>query len=133
MVALFETIIYPFFKVCVPSMLRRIGLGMGVAIVGLLVLLVLDVYGYNRLLSSQITTGDPSNVSYVEFNCFLVNDSLEQQVDISAHAVSSVMLVGALAETIVFIAGEEIERNAALNSATPPHCHAPSQGRQRYT
>lgn len=103
MVAVFETVIYPFFKVCIPSMLRRIGLGLGVAILGLLVLFVLDVYGYNQLLSSQIHV---SNFSHVEFNCYLVNATLEQQVHISAHVISTIMLIGALAEALVFIASK---------------------------
>ena len=106
-VVIFETIIYPFCKVLVPSMLKRIGIGMGVAIVGLLVLFVLDVYGYNQLLNVDAVNviTDPSNGSLVNYNCYLVNDSAEDQVDISVHAITSVILLGALAETLVFIAG----------------------------
>jgi hypothetical protein len=100
MVVLFETIIYPFFKVCIPSMLKRIGLGMGVAIVGLLVLFVTDVYGYNQKLTHHF-----SNVSELD-NCYLVNDSLEEDVNISAHALSIIMLIAALAEALVFIASK---------------------------
>lgn len=113
MVAVFETVVYPFFKVLVPSMLRRIGLGMGVAILGLLVLLVLDVYGYKQLLNSELVevvlgsshSSNSSNGSVVELSCYLVNGSVEEQVGISVHAISSVMLLGALAETLIFIAG----------------------------
>ena len=102
MVAVFETVIYPFFKMCIPSMLRRIGLGLGVAIVGLLVLLVLDAYGYNQLLDT-----DSLNVTrHEELNCYLINATLEEYVHISAHAISVIMLIGALAETLVFIAGK---------------------------
>lgn len=109
MVVIFETVIYPFCKVLIPTMLTRIGIGMGVAIVGLLVLFVLDVYGYNQLLNVDaihiIVRNDSSNGSLMDYNCYLVNDSLEEQVNISVHAISSVMLLGALAETLVFIAG----------------------------
>lgn len=109
MVVIFETIIYPFFKVLIPSMLKRIGIGMVVCIVGLLTLFVLDVYGYNQLLIVEqvnilpITSG--SNVSHMAYNCYLVNNSVEDQVNISVHAISSIMLLGALAEAFVFIAG----------------------------
>ena len=107
MVAIFETVIYPFCKVLVPTMLKRIGIGMGVAILGLLTLFVLDVYGYNKLLNIEEIAIIPigANGSLVEYNCYLVNDSLEEQVNISVHAVSAIMLLGALAETLVFIAG----------------------------
>ena len=117
MVAVFEAVIYPLFKVCIPSMLRRVGIGMCVSIAGLLVLLVLDVYGYNQKLydggvsnfdsaedyfaTSLISNG--SNGS--EYNCYLVNGSTEQQVDINVSVISAVILLAALAETLIFIAG----------------------------
>lgn len=82
-------------------MLRRIGLGLGVAIVGLLVLLVLDAYGYSQLLSTEFHNATLD----VELNCYLVNATLEEYVHISAHTISIIMLIGALAEALVFIAG----------------------------
>ena len=105
MIVIFEVVIYPFFKAVIPSMLKRIGLGMGVAIVGLLVLFVLDLYGYNRLLDTGSSAVHLTNLSRVELNCYLVNESSENLVGISAHAISAVMLLGALAETLFFIAG----------------------------
>lgn len=106
MVLVFETVIYPCFKTVIPSMQKRIGLGMFVGLVGLLVLLVLDVYGYNRLLNEgSVVTNFTSNVSHVQLNCYLVNESKEESLDISVHAVSAVMLLGAVAETLLFIAG----------------------------
>ncbi len=105
MIVVFETIIYPFFKAMIPSMLKRIGLGMCVAIVGLLALFIMDVYGYNRLLNNGSMGVNFTNSSQVELNCFLVNDTTEHLVNISVHAVSVIMLSGALAETLLFIAG----------------------------
>lgn len=102
MVALYETIIYPLLKVCIPSMLKRIGIGMVVAIAGLLVLLAMDVYGYNQLINNQTALPNVSNMS---LSCYLVNSSIEQQVDINVHVISFVMLLAAVAETLIFIAG----------------------------
>ncbi len=84
-------------------MLKRIGIGMSVAILGLLILFTFDLYGYNHNLS---TAGFLQNTSDVSSYCYLVNDSsVEVVTGISVHAISVLMLLGALAETLVFIAG----------------------------
>lgn len=115
MVAVFEAVIYPLFKVCIPSMLRRVGIGMCVSIAGLLVLLVLDVYGYHQKLrtssaedyfaSSVISNNGSNGSGVVEYSCYLVNGSTEQQLDMNTSVISAVILLAALAETLIFIAG----------------------------
>ena len=89
-------------------MQKRVGLGMCVAIIGLLVLFIMDVYGYNRLQNSgSVAANFTSNFSHIELNCYLVNGSAEENlVDISVHAVSAFMLLGALAQTQLFIGGK---------------------------
>ena len=101
MIVIFETAIYPFFKACIPSMFRRIGLGMGVAIAGLLLLFIVDVFGYYKL--RHTSNLDSNSTAFVENSCYLVNGTTEQQVDISVHIMPAPILLAALAETLVFI------------------------------
>lgn len=107
MVAVYEVVIYPFFKAIIPSMLKRIGIGMVVGILALLALLALNSHKYNTSTSSTITSNTINASNGTQCNLLITEDNnMEDQVNISLQYIAIVLLMAALAETLVFIAGK---------------------------
>ena len=83
-------------------MLKRIGLGIIVGLAGTVTLMLMDIYGYRKMIS---TLGVNSTRMANETLCYLVNGESEELLDLPSSLVSVPYVLVAFSEALLFIAG----------------------------
>lgn len=99
MVSFYELVIYPLLGNFIPTMLKRVGLGMIVGILATGSLATIDMLAYEHPYSDEMNTTET-------YYCYLVNGSSQIQFDLSSFFIALPIILLTLAETLVYIACE---------------------------
>ena len=72
-IPIYEFIVYPFFRRYIVRILRRIGLGMILALIGTAGILLMDIFGHRESMHNIIVNGTDANIVYRSEHCMFFN------------------------------------------------------------
>lgn len=105
-VAAHEFVIRPLFSKFIPSMLKRVGLGIIVGLAGTATLMLMDVIGYKEITGSGVNSTEIfTQTNFNKTLCYLVNGETDEILDLSSSIVAIPYIMVALSEVLLFLAG----------------------------